>query len=388
MAFQATTIMDQRMSLIEDIQSKMYSKTELAQRYGISRPTLDKWLKRFDEGGLPALEDRSRAPKSCTHRTDERIEAMIVDIRTKHPSWGGRKILQYIDNHRELLGLAAEFRLPAASTASDLLGRRGLLVPTKRRQRQPWVERTGQSAATRPAERYCIDFKGQFLMGNGQYCYGLTMSDECSRLLLVCRALPDTRSAGVQPVLQRCFEEYGLPERILSDNGSPFVVVGYAALSRLSVWWIKLGIIHDRSRPGCPQDNGRHERMHKTMKQQTARPPEYDLGAQQRRFDAFRDEYNQERPHEALGGRTPSMLWQPSPRPMPTVLPTPEYAGYFEVRRVNSNGNIAFKGGAVFLSETLIGESVGLEEVDDGIWSIWFYHVLIGRFDERTRQRR
>jgi putative transposase len=391
-AWKHWTTMDQRKALIDDFLSGMYGKAELAERYGVSRPTVNKWIGRFKQDGYAGLADRSSAPRRCGHRTEARIEELILEVRRKHPRWGARKILAYIDNKRSgprpkaPFNLPAELVLPARSTANDLLGRHGMLQRQSRAQRPPRRSSELTGAASQAGECYFIDFKGHFRMGNGRYCYGLTMTDADSRMLLVCEALPDTGGDGVRRVLECVFSDSGLPERIHSDNGTPFSSTARCGLSRLNIWWTKLGITHELSRPGCPQDNPQHERMHRTMKAETTRPPEHDLEAQQRRFGAFREEFNHERPHEALGGRTPSMLWTPSLRPLPESLASPEYAGHFEVRRVTSNGVIKFRNDWLFLSETLEGESVALEEIDDGIWSVWFYRLLLGRYDERSKR--
>ena len=373
---------DQRNALIDDYLSGMYTKLELCERGQITRPTLDKWLDRFDRGGRDALIDQSRRPLSCPHRTDAELEQLIIAVRQKHPHWGAKKILHYLalkDRTRQL---------PAVSTANDILDRSGLLQKRSRRRSVPLAERGRAREVTAANQVRAIDFKGQFRLGNGQYCYALTVTDEYARYLLVCEALSSPRLDGVRAKLERSFIEHGLPERIRSDNGRPFAGTGLSSLSRLNVWFTKLGIVHDLSRPGCPQDNGRHERMHRTMGQETTRPPGFDHKQQQTRFDGFRTEFNDERPHQALDGKTPSMLWEPSPRQMPTVLPAPEYAGHLEVRSVGPSGNIKFKGVAIFLSDALVGEHVGLEEVDDGIWSVWFYQRLLARLNERTGELR
>jgi hypothetical protein len=217
-------------------------------------------------------------------------------------------------------------------------------------------------------------------------CYPLTVSDAHSRFLLACRALSSTQHLGAQVVLTQVFAAYGLPQAIRTDNGSPFASQALGGLSRLSVWWIKLGIEHQRINPGHPQENGRHERMHRTLKAETTRPPAWDLGAQQERFDGFRGEFNAERPHEALGQHPPGSLYLPANRQLPRRLPEPEYRGHLYVRRVGPRGSISFAARPLFISEVLAGEHIGLEEVDEGIWSVFFYDVLLGRFHEREWQ--
>jgi putative transposase len=236
------------------------------------------------------------------------------------------------------------------------------------------------------------DFKGEFPTRNGRLCYPLTVTDAHSRFLLGCRALPSTQHAGAQPVFAALFTEYGLPHAIRTDNGSPFSRPAIAGLSRLSVWWINAqrapGIRHQRITPGRPQENGRHERMHRTLKAETTRPPDWDLRSQQERFDAFRVAFNDERPHEALQQRTPGSAYVSAARRLPPRLPEPEYRGHFYVRRVSVRGNISFAARPLFISEVLAGEDVGPEEVADGVWSVYFYDVLLGRFHEREWQLR
>ena len=228
-----------------------------------------------------------------------------------------------------------------------------------------------------------VDYKGQFLLGNHQYCYPLTIVDHVSRYLLACDAFLSTEQGHTRRVFERVFRQHGLPRAILSDNGSPFGSPGLARLSRLSLWWIRLGINVERIVPGHPEQNGAHERMHRTLKAQTTRPPETTLKRQQVRFDRFIDEYNNERPHEALGQKRPATLYTPSPRPYPESLPPIEYPGHLEIRKVDDRGTIRWKNEKLFLSHTLLGEMVGLEEVDDGVWSLYYSSVLLARFDER-----
>jgi putative transposase len=376
-AWNTTDIMDQRNALIDDFLSRMFSKIELADRYQISRPTVNFWIARFEEFGRPGLIDRSSTPQRVPLRTSTAIETLIVETRRKHPTWGAKKLLQY------LVPRNAAVAFPARSTVNDILDRHGLLKRQQRRDRRCPRPPHVSEAVSAANQRWCLDFKGQFRLGNGKYCYPLTVSDEHSRMLLLCHGLANTAGAGVRQQLERLFGAIGLPERIRSDNGSPFGGNGHWGLSRLNVWWAKLGIIYQPSRPGHPEDNGRHERMHRTLKQEATRPPASSFPLQQERFDIFRAEYNTERPHEAHAGATPGSQWQPSARQLPSTLPAAEYPGHFEQRRVNVNGVIKFKRAELFLSETLEGESIGLEETDDGIWSIWFYQRLLGRLNER-----
>jgi putative transposase len=377
MAWKETMPVDERREFIESYRSRVWSMTELCDRFGVSRPTGYKWIYRAEEEGWAGgLADRSRAPKSCPHRTPAKVEAAILAVKRAHLDWGPGKILDYLADQRPQLDL------PATSTAGALLDRHGLVA--RRRTRRRWSHPQGPVLRpTGPNQVLTADFKGQFRTRDGRYCYPVTIADVYSRYLLSCQALSSTRTEEARPVFERLFRDVGLPEAIHTDNGSPFSSTGLHGLCALSVWWIRLGIRHHLSRPGKPQDNGAHERMHRTLKQSTARPPEADLEAQQRRFDLFRKEFNEVRPHEALGGKPPTRFWKPSPRPYPKAIPQPIYPGHFEKRRVSNAGCIRFKSQVHFVSQAIKGEWIGLEEIDNGIWSVYFYDVLLARFDEQ-----
>lgn len=383
MPWKKTTPMSQRAQFVLAAEKGAFSMSELCQRFSISRKTGYKWLNRYRNGGLEALQDRSRAPKTIPHRTPEPVAQALVELRKTHPRWGARKLLVVLEGRRP--DLAERYGLPAASTTTEILRRHGLLDnrPKRRRRTHPG---TSPLEAEAPNHVWTADFKGEFLLGNHRYCYPLTICDSYSRLILACEALDSTRHATAEPVFTRLFQAQGLPQAIRTDNGAPFASVGLRGLSRLGVYFIKLGIRQDRIEPGCPQQNGRHERMHRTLKAETTRPPEATKPAQQQRFDAFRQEFNTVRPHEALKMATPASLYVTSPRVMPEPLPDPCYAGHLEVRRVGKSGSFRWRGGFVFLTTVLRHEYVGLEEVDEGLWSVWFYDVLVARYDERTKQ--
>jgi hypothetical protein len=268
------------------------------------------------------------------------------------------------------------------STVCEILNRHGL-VPRKRRRRV--IGHPGKPTAEMlaPNDIWCADFKGQFKTGDGIYCYPLTVTDGYSRYLLGCQGLLSTSSVDAKPVFTRLFREYGLPTRIRSDNGVPFATTTLARLSMLSAWWVRLGILPDLIEPGKPQQNGRHERMHRTLKAETTRPPAANRQAQQRKFNRFREEFNNERPHEALDMATPASVYVPSRREMPDRLPPLEYPDRFEVRYVSDNGGIRWNKGWVNVSSTCIGEYVGLEEIDDGVWNVYFGPLKLGRLLER-----
>ena len=369
--------MQERVRFVVAYQSGLYGMSELCEAYGVSRKSGYKWLARWEAEGVAGLVERSRAPHSSPHTLDPVIREAIVRARKDHPSWGPVKLLPYLRRHSPQLA----DRLPAPSTAGELLKRCGLVEPRKRRARSSHPG-AGSLQADAPNDVWCADFKGEFRTQDGQLCYPLTVSDANSRFLLACHGLTSTGSQDAQGVFERLFREAGLPTAIRSDNGCPFCSHALSGLSRLSVWWLKLGIDHQRIQPGKPQQNGRHERMHRTLKAETLRPPEADRQKQQERFDSFRREYNGLRPHQALDNETPSSLWTPSQRQMPPILPQPQYAGHLQVRSVRSNGFIRFKGKAWFVSELLVKERVGLEETDDGIWSLFFYNKLLAKLDE------
>jgi transposase InsO family protein len=304
------------------------------------------------------------------------VAARLLICRQQHPTWGPRKLLAYLARRQPRAAW------PAASTVGELLKRHGLVRP---RRRRPHPGHPGRPTTPMDAPNavWTTDFKGQFRTGDGAYCYPLTVCDGYSRYLLACRGLRSVETTGARGVFERLFRAYGLPARIRSDNGVPFATAALGRLSALSAWWIKLGITPELIEPSSPQQNGQHERMHRTLKAEATKPARASLAAQQRRFDAFRAEYNGERPHEALGNDTPADHYAPSPRPYPARLAHPEYPGHFEVRYVSRNGGVRWHNRWVNVSHVLAEEYVGLEEVDDGVWSVYFGPVLLGRFDER-----
>jgi putative transposase len=375
MPWQSTDPMRERLKFITAHESRCYSMSELCRRFGISRETGYTWLARYRDAGPLGLLDRSHAPVRCPHRVSEETQGLIIEARKSHPHWGPRKLLAW------LAARHPEQRLPALSTAGELLKRAGLVQSRRVRRGATYPGRMPAYAGA-PNDLWVADFKGQFRMGDRMECYPLTITDSFSRFLLCCHGLSSVRTVGTMAAFERTFREYGLPNAIRTDNGVPFAKATPLGLTRLNAWWIKLGIQHDRIEPGRPEQNGAHERMHRTLKAETTRPPGESWVQQQAIFDAFRLEYDFERPHEALGLKSPASVYQPSQREMPYRLPEPEYANHFEVRRVQSTGIIKFRGRVRFISEVLEGETVGLEESDDGIWSVYFYARLLGRLDE------
>jgi transposase InsO family protein len=377
MPWHETDPVNERVKFVAAHQSGLYSMSELCQRASISRPTGYKWLARYAESGVDGLKDRSHAPKHCPQRMAKEVFDALLAARRAHPHWGPRKLLSWLGAKRP------ELELPAASTYGDLLVREGLVEPRRRRTRakHPGADRLVTES---PNEVWTVDFKGEFRMQDRRYCYPLTVADAHTRFLLGCDALFSTAAGGAQPCFVRLFSEYGLPWAIRTDNGSPFASTARCGLSRLNVWWLKLGIVHQRIKPASPQQNAIHERMHRTLKAETTRPPGRDQATQQALFDSFRAEFNTERPHEALEQKPPASLYYASTRSMPSVLPEPEYPGHYERRHVRHTGCFRFRGGEIFLSEVLASEWIGLEETDNGIWSVYFFDRLLARFDERT----
>jgi len=375
--------MTERLRFIRDARQRVATFTDLCRLYGITRTTGYKWLHRAEQSGLDYLQELSRRPHSCPHATPPELTARFLEARRHHPSWGPRKLLKLLRRSARRWG--QEPRWPARSTVAELLRRNGLTAPRRRRQ-YPGHPGRPLTPMTAPNVIWTADYKGQFKLGSAQYCYPLTVQDGFSRYLLACRGLRGTTSAECRPVFTRLFQEYGLPEILRTDNGVPFATGALGRLSQLSVWWIRLGIYPELIEPAHPEQNGRHERMHRTLKRATARPPAPTALSQQRRFDAFREEYNQIRPHEALGDETPAAIYTRSPRPFPSTLPLLEYPGHFEVRLVSANGGVRWQHAWVNVSHVLAGEYVGFEEVDDGEWDLYVGPMKLGRFHERLRR--
>ena len=353
--------------------------TELCERYEISRKTGYKWLDRYRLEGAAGLVERSRAARVHGRATPQNIVDAIVGLRLERPSWGPRKIVSKLEARQ------GEIEWPSASTAGEILKRAGLVCSRRVRRRAP--PRLGQLTVPQHANHvWGVDHKGWIRLGDGSRSEPFTVTDGFSRYLIGVAATSSTQYAECKPPLERAFREYGLPEVIRSDNGSPFASTGTTGLTALSVWWIKLGIRPERIVAGKPQQNGRHERVHRTLKQETAMPPADSLPAQQQRFEAFCALYNHERPHEALGQQTPASLYQPSPRPYPQRLDDPSYGGDVAVRRVRSNGQIKWAGELIFVGEALIGEPVGVVETEDGDWLVRYADVELGYVHPQRRR--
>lgn len=379
MPWKATDAQREKLRFVMKVEEGMYSVSELCERFGISRQTGHETLRRWRTGDLDGLKPRSRAPKCSPQRMDPALEQLLLETRRAHPLWGPRKIRAYLQTREP--GLV----LPATSTVGDLYKRNGLVEPRRRQRRWRHPGRT-RVEVREPNDVWTADYKGEFRTRDGKRCYPLTIADAKTRYLLACQGLESTATQLAQAVFEQVFRAHGLPRVIRTDNGSPFATKAIAGLSRLNVWWTKLGIAQDRIEKGKPQQNGSHERMHRTLKDHTVWPPAQDAAEQQERFYAFDVEFNEERPHQSLDGRTPASLYTSSPRRMPETLPAPEYGGHCVIRRLRGNGILYFKDHQYFLSELLIGEDVALEEIADGVWSIYFYDVLLGRLEEGKKK--
>ena len=365
----------ERLRFMERYASGEESIAELSRQFGVSRKTAYKRIARYTADGDAGLLDRSRAPHAHPNETPSEVIDRIIAMKRNHPTWGPKKVIGWLRFSEPETGW------PAPSTAGGILDRAGLVQRRRPRRRStPWGEPF--AGAVTPNDVWAIDFKGWFRTTDGMRIDPLTVQDAASRYLVVCAGLERPTGAAARRVLERAFREYGLPRAIRTDNGPPFAGVGLGSLSPLAVWWVKLGILPERIDPGHPEQNGRLERLHRTLKAETATPPRANRRQQRQAFDRFRRSYNTERPHEALGQLPPARLYVPSPRTFPSRLRSPEYGAEVTVRRVRSNGQIKWKGGLVYLSEALIGEPVGLEQQDEGIWAIRFGPLVIGTLDD------
>ncbi len=381
MPWKETHVDDERMRFVAACldEEPEWTMSELCVAFGVSRKTGYKWLARHAQHGLAGLVDQSRAPKTYANAVAAVVVGRVLEVRRRQRHWGPRKIV------RRLSELEPGIGWPAVSTAGEILKRHGLVQP-RRRRRRVVAQGTGLAAPGRPNDQWSADFKGWFRLGDGARCDALTIVDGFSRFLLRCRVVARPTQAGVRPVFRAAFREYGLPRVLRTDNGAPFASMGLGGLTPLSVWWLKLGIGLERIAPGQPQQNGRHERLHRTLKQETAWPPRAHARAQQRAFDHFGSVYNFERPHEALADTPPARWYEASARPYPAREPAVHYPGHFEIRRVHASGAIKWRGERLYVSQALIGEPVGLEPVSERHWRLYFGPVLLGLLDDPTRK--
>ncbi|APG27085.1 integrase [Syntrophotalea acetylenivorans] len=369
--------MDQKLLFIADHLRAMDTFKGLCHRYGISRKTGYKWVARYRELGFEGLQDQPRKPHQHPLKTPFTVRKAIIGLRSSQRDPPGPKKIQVLlrQNH-------PEWDIPSKTTIYKVLAEEGLIRPQRRRKPVP-VGQQPFSPVHHPNDVWSADFKGQFKTRDGTWCYPLTVMDHQCRYLLECINFPGPRLEPTSDAFESLFREYGLPWRIRTDNGVPFASNSPGGLSQLSKWWIRLGIVPERIEPGKPQQNGRHERMHRTLKNATAIPPAPTAQLQQQAFDAFRQQYNNERPHESLGQTTPASKYSPSTRSMPEKLPEIEYPGYFRIALVHHSGIIHHQGHRVYVAGLLKSEKVGVEETADGIWDVHFGPLRLGSFDMR-----
>jgi len=381
MPWQEKSPMDLRRSLIEDYESGSWTMVALCAEYGVSRKTAYKWLGRFATTGEAGLVDRSRRPHHVAAGVGEAVRSALCAARRRKPTWGARKIRSWLQRRHP------EVAWPSRVTIEAVWRRAGLLVRSSH-HRPPGAIWSERSPATDPNAVWTVDFKGDFRLGSGARCYPLTIRDAASRFALRCTALGVPDYPATLRQFQRTFAEFGLPACIRSDNGPPFAGTGLGGLSQLSLYWLRLQIRVERIAPGHPEQNGSHEQFHRILKADTTRPPAATLARQQRRFDVFCREYNEDRPHAALNDRVPADVYRPSSRPWPARLPPLEYPGHCEIRTVQSNGCIRWANDVLFLSRSLIGQQVALEEVDDGVWTVYFAQTPLVRYCARDQRLR
>jgi transposase InsO family protein len=374
MPWKESRIVDQRLQFLSSYQKKEMSLSDLCREFGVSRPTGYRWINRYKEVGPEGLLDRSRKPHGCSHATSEATENAILALRSKHPSWGARKLKARLEK------VQPRVNWPAASTFGNILHRAGLTNPKqKKRRTTPCSEPF--SEVTAPNELWCMDFKGYFSTGDGTRCDPFTITDAHSRYLIRCQTVSRMDLSQVVAVCEAAMREYGMPARIRTDNGAPFAGTGLLGLSKLSLSWTKMGIVHERIQPGRPQQNGRHERMHRTLKEDTTKPPALTLRLQQKKFDRFRQIFNHERPHEGLNNETPASLYQRSSIMFPRVLTPFTYPRGFQTRRVNTSGDISWHKDRVFISQVFSFEDLGFEEMDEEIFRVYFREIELGELD-------
>lgn len=375
MPWKETRVLDEKIKFIARLRDGD-GMSELCREFGISRKTGYKLARRFELEGLNALSDRSRRPERLANLTDPKVQRLIVDLRQKRPTWGASKLLARLRRDHP------EHVFPSRITVHNILARHGLVIPRARR-RKGNCRGTVLAPGQRPNELWCADHKGQFLLGSKKYCYPLTISDHCSRFLLALDGLPSTKGQYAKPVFQMAFEEFGLPERMRTDNGPPFASSkSLFNLSTLSVWWMRLGISIERIEPGHPEQNGRHERIHLNIEKELVCHARDDFFGQQECFELWREDYNTNRPHEALSMKTPSEVYTPSSRPYPAELPEPDYSNCDKILPVTHCGSLCYGNGRrVFLSEALCDQTIGLKEEEDDFWSVRFMDLELGYLD-------
>ncbi|NVZ23882.1 integrase core domain-containing protein [Pseudomonas costantinii] len=369
--------MDLKVMFIADYLSERLNFSQLCAAHSISRKTGYKWVARYNADSVNGLKECSRKRHSQSQAVPFAVKEAILELRARGPTTAGPKKIQMA-----LIERFPDQPPPSKTTIYNVLKKAGLVTPRPLRQRVAVYPKPLQKADN-PNQLWSADYKGQYLTGDGAWCYPLTVMDHASRFLLACESMPSTTFQEAKAAFERLFKTYGMPERIRTDNGVPFASSGRAGLSQLSIWWARLGIIHERIQPGRPEQNGRHERMHRTLKSTLPRPPEVDWGAQQRHFDLFIQHYNHERVHEALGQKTPGSCYTNSQRMYPEQLPKMRYPTHVEAYRVDSNG-VVYRGRLrIYVGNVLKHEIVGLESISEGVWDIVFGPIVLGRIDEK-----
>jgi transposase InsO family protein len=379
MPWKETCAMDEKVQMIGDWLNQEHTVTEIGERYQVSRKTVYKWIERYRAGGIKALQEGSHAALKHANATGNEIAAELILTKRRYDKWGSKKIISWLEKRRP------EKQWPAVSTAQGILRKAGLVQTRKHRRHTPPYSRPFQQC-TQPNDSWSMDYKGQFRTGDERLCYPLTITDNYSRYLLTCRGLRHPSHEATRPLLERAFREYGLPLSIRSDNGTPFASTGLGGLSRLGVWLVRLQVVPERIALAHPEQNGRHERMHRSLKEAACQPPKNCLSRQQMVFDHFKTEFNEERPHEALGMKTPASLYQPSSRRYPSNLPQIEYDNWLTVRKVMPSGGIKWRNNYIYLSQALAGESIGLKQITETTWEIWYSFLHLGIIDENKQK--
>lgn len=378
MAWREINVEDQRKKFVSECLEGNFKMAELCRLYDISRPKGYKWLNRYKLGGWEALKDQSRAPLVQACKTDLELINEILGVRFRFPTWGPKKVLAWLENNRP------EVEWPSTTTIGNIFDKNGLTVPRKFRRRVPG-KTVPLSHCQQSNDVWCTDFKGWFLTGDGQKCEPFTLTDGATRFLIRCLKLHCNKTDNVWGALDSAFREFGLPLFLRSDNGPPFATCGIGRLSPLSINLIKAGVTPEWIDPGKPQQNGRHERMHQTLKKETASPPEHTLEIQDMKFKEFMNYYNFIRPHEAINQKTPGSIYIPSKRVWTGRFKSPEYPSNYIVRQVRINGDIKWKGELPFLGRVLYGEPVGLKEEENGTWKVFYGPIILGNIDNNKQ---
>lgn len=379
MPWKETSAMDQKVRMIADWLEDEFSITELSELYSVSRPTIYKWIARYEEHGIDGLEELSRKPLCHPNETSLAIVKKIIEMKSQHQRFGPKKVIA------RLRMLHPDISWPAASTAGEILKKQGLVQPRKKKRRTPPYTKPF-IGCDEPNAAWSADFKGHFHTGDGKLCHPLTISDNYSRYLLQCRGLRRPTHEQTQPWFEWTFREYGLPDAIRTDNGAPFASLSLGGLSRLSVWFIKLGILPERIDSGHPEQNPRHERMHRTLKEAVVVPPKSNIYEQQQAFENFKYEFNHERPHEALDQKLPASVYRPSNRLYPLHVPNVEYDGDVAVKKIKRSGEMFWKGKWIYVSQVLANEPIALQQIDDYLWEIRFGFFPLGILNELKRK--